>query len=105
VDAGIDSISVSPDVALETIVKVAEIEEQKKQEPGYEFSVESMFGTPAGNVYDALNSHGRVTVDKLLDFTSEKVDSHSLNQALGWLAKEGKLEVHNENGKVTYSLK
>ena len=105
VDTGIDAISVSPDVALETIVKVAEIEEQKSKEKGYEFSIESMFGSPAGDVYDALNSHGRVTVDKLLDFTSSKVDSHSLNQALGWLAKEGKLEVHNEDGKVTYSLK
>ena len=105
VDTDIDAISVSPDVALETIVKVAEIEEQKSKEKGYEFSIESMFGSPAGDVYDALNSHGRVTVDKLLDFTSSKVDSHSLNQALGWLAKEGKLEVHNEDGKVTYSLK
>ncbi len=105
VDAGIDAISVSPDVALETIMKVADIEDQKDQQQGYEFSIESMFGTPAGNVYETLNSHGKVTVDKLLDFTSEKVDSHSLNQALGWLAKEGKLEVHNEEGKVTYSLK
>ena len=105
VDAGIDAISVSPDVALETIMKVADIEEQKDQENGFEFDPESMFGGPAGNVYDALNSHGKATMDKLLDFTSEKVDSHSLNQALGWLAKEGKLEVHNENGKVTYSLK
>ena len=105
VDAGIDAISVSPDVALETIMKVADIEEQKDQEEGYEFDPESMFGGPAGKVYDALNSHGKATMDKLLDFTSEKVDSHSLNQALGWLAKEGKLEVHNEDGKVTYSLK
>ena len=105
VDAGIDAISVSPDVALETIMKVADIEEQKSQETGYEFDPESMFGGPAGKVYDALNSHGKATMDKLLDFTSEKVDSHSLNQALGWLAKEGKLEVHSENGEVTYSLK
>lgn len=105
VDAGIDAISVSPDVALETIMKVADAEEQKDQETGYEFDPDSMFGGPAGKVYEALNSHGKATMDKLLDFTSEKVDSHSLNQALGWLAKEDKLEVHNENGKVTYSLK
>lgn len=105
VDAGIDAISVSPDVALETIMKVADIEEKKDQETSYEFDPESMFGGPAGKVYDALNSHGRATMDKLLDFTSEKVDSHSLNQALGWLAKEGKLEVHNEEGEVTYSLR
>ena len=105
VDAGIDAISVSPDVALETIMKVADIEEKKDEDTGYEFDPESMFGGPAGKVYDALNAHGKATMDKLLDFTSEKVDSHSLNQALGWLAKEDKLEVHNENGEVTYSLK
>ena len=105
VDAGIDAISVSPDVALETIVKVAEAEENGDKNSEYEFDIESMFGGPAGKVYDALNSHGKATADRLLNYTSEKIDSDSLNHALGWLAKEGKLEVHNEKGEVTYSLK
>lgn len=105
VDAGIDAISVSPDVALETIVKVADVEEEKENEPKYEFNVESMFGNPAGNVYEALSSHGKTTADKLLNYTSDTVDSHTLNQALGWLAKEGKLDIENHDGKVHYSLR
>ncbi len=105
VDEGIDSISVSPDVAIETVLKVAEAEKDSSDSPGYEFDIESMVGGSAGKVYETLNSHGKATKDKLLNYTPEKVDSDSLNQALGWLAKEDKLRVENEDGEVTFTLK
>ncbi|MFB6145142.1 MAG: phosphoenolpyruvate synthase [Candidatus Nanohaloarchaea archaeon] len=101
----IDAISVSPDVALETIMKVSDAEEDRGKQPKYEFNMNSMVGEPAGKVYDALNVHGKATASKLLNYTSDKVDSDTLNQALGWLAKEDKLKIENEDGKVTYSLK
>ncbi len=105
VESGIDAVSVSPDVALETIVKVAEAEKNVSRHNKYEFDVESMVGSSAGKVYDTLNNHGKATKDKLLSYTPEKVDSDSLNQALGWLAKEDKLKVENEDGEVTFTLK
>ncbi len=106
VNEGIDAISVSPDVALETIVKVAEAEEQKESgSEKFEFSIESMMGDPAGQVYGALESHGKATAGKLLDYTQDAVDTQTLNQALGWLAKEGKIQIENHRGAVTYRLK
>ncbi len=104
VQEGIDAISVSPDVALETIMKVSEAEDKKEEQHEFEFDREKMIGGAAGNVYETLNSHGKAKAEELLNYTSEKIDSDSLNQALGWLAKEGKLKIENENGKVKYSI-
>jgi pyruvate,water dikinase len=106
VDNEIDAISVSPDVALETIVKVADAEEAKdEQTESYSFNIDNMVGTPAGKVYDCLETNGKATASKLLNYTSSKIDSDSLNQALGWLAKEDKIEVENKEGEVVYRLK
>ncbi|MFB6144097.1 MAG: phosphoenolpyruvate synthase [Candidatus Nanohaloarchaea archaeon] len=105
VEQDIDAVSVSPDVALETIMKVADAEEEENGSEGYQFDVESMVGNPAGEVYDALSSHGRATAERLKNLTSQKVDVESLHQSLGWLAKEGKVEVKTEDGKVKYGLK
>ncbi len=104
VGQGIDAVSVSPDVALETVMKVAEAEEDLDDEVSYEFSVDAMIGTPAGNVYETLKSHGTASAEKLMDYTSKKIDGKSLNQALGWLAKEGKVKAENHDGKVVYRL-
>ncbi|PSH01990.1 MAG: phosphoenolpyruvate synthase, partial [Nanohaloarchaea archaeon SW_10_44_10] len=105
VDNNIDAISVSPDVALETIVKVSEAEDSAEEQETYEFSIDNMIGTPAGKVYDCLESNGKATTSKLLNYTSSKIDSDSLNQALGWLAKEDKIEVENKEREVVYRLK
>ncbi|MFB6190278.1 MAG: phosphoenolpyruvate synthase [Candidatus Nanohaloarchaea archaeon] len=102
VDAGIDAISVSPDVALETLMKVSEAEE--KDSGGMEFDHESMIGGPAGKVYKALEEHGIATAEKLLKNTEDAVDPDTLHQALGWLAKEGKIKVENRGGAVNYRL-
>lgn len=99
----IDAISVSPDVALETIVKVSEIEQGQPEK--HEFSVESMIGKPAGDVYSALENKGVATKSALMDMTDKTVDAETLNQSLGWLAKEGKLRVENVKGHVNYKLK
>lgn len=105
VDAGIDAISVSPDVALETLVKVAEAEEGKDSGGSMEFSIESMIGEPAGKVYQVLEEHSHATAQKLLDHTPGTIDNHTLHQALGWLAKENKVKAENKNGSMSYRLK
>lgn len=102
VDAGIDAISVSPDVALETIMKVSEAEE--KESSGMEFNHETMIGNPAGKVYKALEEQGIATAEKILKNTEDAIDTDTLHQALGWLAKEGKIKVENQSGRVNYTL-
>ena len=108
VEAGIDAISVSPDVALETIMKVAEAEEKHERRDGSEFEVqvdvEADIGGSAGRVYEAINNQGKTTANRMLDRVSD-LDSEKLNQALGWLAKEDKIKVEEEDGKKKFSVK
>jgi pyruvate,water dikinase len=102
----IDSISVSPDVALETILKVADAEEDREfsGEDVKDFCVDDV-GNAAGQIYEALNEQGRATAQRLLDYTDETLNSERVNQALGWLAKEGKVEVEiKKEGETMYSL-
>ncbi|MFB6292124.1 MAG: phosphoenolpyruvate synthase [Candidatus Nanohaloarchaea archaeon] len=105
VQNNIDAISVSPDVALETIMKVADAEDNSSEDQRFEFEINAMVGEPAGQVYDTLQSHGKATLDKLLDYTDDALDIKTVNQALGWLAKEDKIKVENENGEVKYTVK
>lgn len=106
VESGIDAISVSPDVALETIMKVAEIEENLDEDSSVEVSVdvEADIGNTAGQIYDTLNQQGKTTANKILE-TASGVSSNKLNQALGWLAKEGKIEVEEDEEGKKYSLR
>ncbi|MFB6213107.1 MAG: phosphoenolpyruvate synthase [Candidatus Nanohaloarchaea archaeon] len=104
VEAGIDAISVSPDVALETIVKVSEAEDNSA-EGSMEFDHESMIGGPAGKIYSILEEHGVATAEKLLKHTEDAIDAQTLHQSLGWLAREGKVKVENKGGAVSYRLK
>jgi pyruvate,water dikinase len=106
VENNIDAISVSPDVALETILKVADAEGDRdgKVQPERDFSIDDV-GNAAGEIYEALNQQGKATAQRLMDYTDDKVDSERVNQALGWLAKEGKVEVElKKDGKTKYRL-
>ncbi|MFB6180622.1 MAG: phosphoenolpyruvate synthase [Candidatus Nanohalobium sp.] len=112
VDSNIDAISVSPDVALETILKVADAEEGASNSVSDTvsgtvdlLSVEDI-GQSAGEIYEALNRHGKATASKLKEATDDKVDSEEvMNQALGWLAREGKIEVEvKKDGEIKYRL-
>lgn len=121
VNEGIDAISVSPDVALETILKVADAEEDRgevstgssEERPSVDVDVENLdslsvedIGRSAGEIYETLNKHGKATASKLKEYTDDRVDSEEvMNQALGWLAKEGKIEVEvKKDGKLKYQL-
>ena len=105
VNEGIDAISVSPDVALETILKVAEAEENREI-PEKDFSERfsrDKIGEAAGEIYDALNEHGEAKASVLKDYTY-RLNDNLREQALGWLAKEEKVEVDREEGEVKYKL-
>ncbi|MEF8880301.1 MAG: phosphoenolpyruvate synthase, partial [Candidatus Nanohaloarchaea archaeon] len=106
VGEGIDAISVSPDVALETILKVAEAEEALDNEVpvqvGDKFNKEDV-GKAAGEIYETLNKHGSAKASALKNYTSDLHDQVR-EQALGWLAKEDKVEIDDEEGEITYKL-
>jgi pyruvate,water dikinase len=107
VENNIDAISVSPDVALETILKVADAEEDRGEEVKRDFQGISPddIGNAAGQVYSILNEQGKATAEKLRSHADEALDSEAVNQALGWLAKEDKVKLENEDGKVKFTLK
>ncbi|MFB6202872.1 MAG: phosphoenolpyruvate synthase [Candidatus Nanohaloarchaea archaeon] len=115
VEEGIDAISVSPDVALETIMKVADAEEEHgvstgdgEEEEGsgtrvsVQVDVETDVGKTAGEVYEKLNRHGKATLDQLQDISSDAPEK--INQALGWLAKEGKIVKEKDGDEVNYRI-
>ena len=60
-------------------------------------------GEMAGNVWNALNQKGSQTVAKLK--TALKADPFILDAAIGWLAREGKVEVSKARSSITISLK
>ena len=60
-------------------------------------------GEMAGNVWNALNQKGSQTVAKLK--TALKADPFILDAAIGWLAREGKVEVSKAKSSITISLK
>ena len=130
VGEGIDAISVSPDVALETILKVAEAEEkrgevdhevdEKSEDKAVEVDIDQVqdqvqgqieslsvddIGRSAGEIYDVLNKHGKATASKLKDYTDDVDSEDVMNQALGWLAREGKIELEvKKDGEMKYRL-
>ena len=130
VGEGIDAISVSPDVALETILKVADAEEKRGEidhgvdeasddtavevdidqvQDQVQDQIESLsvddIGRSAGEIYDVLNRHGKATASKLKDYTDDVDSEDVMNQALGWLAREGKIEVEvKKDGELKYQL-
>ena len=60
-------------------------------------------GTIAGKIWETLNTEGEMTVSKLLKLTDEKRDL--VLMALGWLAREDKLEAETRKNAIYYSLK
>jgi len=120
VEEGIDAISVSPEKALETILRVKDVEqrvetseiktESSDYEPeGSEFKVdvdvETSIGGTAGRIYDTLKEEGEAKANQLLNFTADQINHEKLHEGLGWLAKEGKIEMEREDGEVKYKLK
>jgi hypothetical protein len=61
-------------------------------------------GTAAGVVWEYLRSNGTVTASQIQRGTS--LNAAQTNQALGWLAREGKLTVaRSQENRLTYALR
>ncbi|XGI84561.1 phosphoenolpyruvate synthase [Halorutilales archaeon Cl-col2-1] len=97
VETGIDSVSVSSDVALETILRVAEAEGEM------DGTVESDIDM-VGCVREVIEVLGeeKATSEELSQKTG--MDTEDVSQALGWLLNENWVEVEKGHRKKEYSL-
>jgi hypothetical protein len=59
-------------------------------------------GTTAGKVWQVLRTQQEADINRLPRMVSEK--SVVVNQALGWLAREGKLEYREQGERLWVSL-
>lgn len=60
-------------------------------------------GESAGIVWKALNGNGGTTLSKLQ--TKTRLSRDLLHQAIGWLAREGKLEIEKERRVTRVALR
>ena len=67
-----------------------------------ETTVESIYGTKAGIVWQALNQNGSSNIGDLVKSTS--MSREEINGALGWLGREGKIVVEKKGRAIVFSL-
>ncbi|MGC9149477.1 MAG: winged helix-turn-helix domain-containing protein [Sulfolobales archaeon] len=63
---------------------------------------EEIFGVNAGKVWHALKNKGPMTARDIAKETNLKITD--VYGALGWLGREGKIEIIKEKKKVLYRL-
>lgn len=64
--------------------------------------MKKIIGEMAGRVWKTLGEKDEVAVSRLPQILKEK--GEIVYQALGWLAKEGKIDFHKKEGKTFASL-
>ena len=115
VRAEADSIIVKPEEVEKCLAQLTELEDKSGENEdneetdavgdGLEVNLETSIGGTAGEVYDRLAEKGEVQASALTDQLGGKINERKIHQALGWLAKEGKISIHRSNNELTYSLK
>lgn len=65
--------------------------------------LQEQIGTSAGQIYEFLNSNGETTVTKMKKELDLKGNFADLG--LGWLAREGKVEISKKGSSVNVRLK
>jgi hypothetical protein len=60
-------------------------------------------GETAGKVWKLLDEKGEVTLTQLKK--GVKADPNLILQAIGWLAREDKLQIEKKDRYITYALK
>jgi hypothetical protein len=68
-----------------------------------EITVESVFGTKAGIVWEVLNMNGPSTIADILKATSMRREL--VYGALGWLGRENKITVERQGRTMVFSLR
>jgi hypothetical protein len=68
-----------------------------------ETTIESLFGTKAGVVWEALNQNGASNIFNLVKATS--LSREEVYGALGWLGREDKLVMEQKGRAMVFSLR
>jgi hypothetical protein len=68
-----------------------------------EMTIESVFGTKAGIVWEALNTNGPSNIDNLVKVTGLRREL--VYGALGWLGRENKVTVERRGRALVFSLR
>jgi hypothetical protein len=68
-----------------------------------ETTIESVFGTKAGIVWEALNKNGPSNIDNLVKVTGLRREL--VYGALGWLGREDKISVERHGRALVFSLR
>jgi hypothetical protein len=68
-----------------------------------EMTIESVFGTKAGIVWEALNKNGPSNIDNLVKVTGLRREL--VYGALGWLGRENKVTVERRGRALVFSLR
>jgi Winged helix-turn-helix domain (DUF2582) len=63
---------------------------------------EAVFGVNAGKVWSTLKSKGQLSLDGIVKST--KLKPTEVSGALGWLGREGKIDIIEENNVKEYKL-
>ncbi len=64
--------------------------------------VERAFGENAGKVWNTLQREGELTTEQISDRTN--LDAEDVSGALGWLAREGKIQTIQEGNRMKFKL-
>lgn len=65
--------------------------------------IKNEIGSNAGNVYKLLSQRGRLTLRKIGELTQGQ--EYVIYLALGWLLRENKISVLEQNGELFFELK
>jgi predicted transcriptional regulator len=65
--------------------------------------MENKIGTLAGDIWQFLDENGAASVTKIATATS--ANKNDIQRAIGWLCKEGKLNIEQKGRTETLSLK
>jgi hypothetical protein len=68
-----------------------------------EMTIESVFGTIAGIVWEALNKNGPSNIDNIVKATGLRREL--VYGALGWLGRENKITVERQGRAMVFSLR
>jgi predicted transcriptional regulator len=66
-------------------------------------SAEEHFGVHAGKVWEALKANGPMTIGKMSEVL--ELEDHDIKGALGWLGREGKLDIEKQHNHFVFSLR
>jgi Mn-dependent DtxR family transcriptional regulator len=62
-----------------------------------------LIGETAGKVWEFLNEHGEANLSQIKK--KMKADPNLILQAVGWLAREEKVQIRKKGRFITYALK